>query len=95
MLQKIISFTFALLLVLFVISIWKFPAATPIDSGYAVLVPEDTTLYIGPAAGRDGMFIGNSIQIYAPDIYTVGEVLGQWNIPTWETNPSTLIPKIK
>lgn len=70
-------------------------ASSPIDFGYAVLVPEDTTLYIGPAAGRDGMFIGNSIQIYVPDIYTVGEVLGQWNIPTWETNPNTLIPKIK
>jgi len=28
--QKVISFTFALLLALFVISIWEFPAATPV-----------------------------------------------------------------
>jgi hypothetical protein len=55
--------------------------SSPIDTGYAIRFPAGTKIYHGPVANQGGVYVGGGDQIYIPEPWKHGTVIGQRPLP--------------
>ena len=59
---------------------WPGGQKAPLDTGYAIKIPKDTTIHVGQVANQGGIFMGGTRQIVVEEPWNIPgvEVIEEW-----------------